>query len=109
MNRRDFLKVSSLFSAALFIQVNPLLNKSKSLQAELLNVDGVLFRGTYHGEIHTSHDGGRIWQLHTRLGNEYAVLGFFPDFSQRIHAQVAFAGRNFELVLAKDKKTWRTS
>jgi hypothetical protein len=108
MNRRDFLKVSSLSSAALFVQVSPLLSKSKYLQADLLKVDGVLFRSAHGGEIHTSHDVGRTWQLHTRLGSEYAITGLYSDWWQQLHAQVAFAGHSFDLVLGKDKKYWRT-
>lgn len=108
MNRRDFLKVGSLSSAAMFVQIGPLISEAKSLKSDWLKADDVLFRGTYNGEIHTSRDAGKTWQLHTRLGTEYAVSGFFLDWSQRVHAQVVFAGRNFDLVLGKDKKYWRT-
>jgi len=108
MNRRDFLKVSGLSSAAMFVQIGPLISEAKNLKSDWLKVDDVLFRGTYNGEILTSHDSGQTWQLHTWLGREYAVTGLFSDWSQSIHAQVAFAGRSFDLVLAKDQKYWRT-
>jgi hypothetical protein len=71
--------------------------------------DGVTFRGTQDGEIQTSIDGGRTWQLHTRLGSHYAIIDLFSDTSQRVHAKVAFAGRSFDLLLAKDKKLWMTA
>jgi hypothetical protein len=108
MNRRDFLKVSGLSSAAMFIQIGPLISEAKNLKSDWLKADDVLFRGTYNGEIHTSHNAGQSWQLHTRLGTEYAVTDLFLDWSQHIHAQVVFAGRSFDLVLAEDKKLWRT-
>jgi hypothetical protein len=107
MNRRDFLKVSSLSSAAIFVQIGPLISEATNLKSDWLKADDILFRGTYNGEIHTSKDAGQTWQLHTRLGTEYAVTDFFLDWSQRVHAQVVFAGRNFDLVLTKDKKLWR--
>jgi hypothetical protein len=105
MNRRDFIKNSGLFSAALFLQFNSLLSALKNQPVELAS-NGVIFRGTQGGEIQTSRDGGRSWQLHTRFGSQYTITGFYSDGSQRVHAKAAFAGRSFELVLAKDKKYW---
>jgi hypothetical protein len=108
MNRRDFLKISGLLSAALFIKFDSLFKTANNLPVEL-NSNGVIFRGTHSGEIQTSTDGGRTWQLHTRFGSQYAIIDLFSDTSQRVHAKVAFAGRNFDLVLAKDKKNWITA
>ena len=108
MNRRDFLKVSGLSSAAMFVQIGPLISEAKNLKSDWLKVDDVLFRGTYNGEILTSHDSGQTWQLHTRLGSKYAITDLFLDGSQHIHAQVAFGGRSFELALAQDNKYWLT-
>ncbi len=107
MNRRDFLKISSLLPVALFVQFSPLLSQSKNLPVELA-ANGMILRSTFNGEIHTSRDAGRTWQLHTRLGSENAIVGLFSDGSQRIHAQVAFRGHSFDLVLAKDNKYWMT-
>ena len=107
MNRRNFLEISGLLSVALFVPYSPLLSQSKNLPVELM-ANGMTFRGTPAGEIYTSHDAGQTWQLHTRLGSEYAITGLFSDGSQRIHAQVAFKGRSFELALAKDNKYWIT-
>jgi hypothetical protein len=107
MNRRGFLKVSGLISAALIVQFSPLLSMAKNRPVELVS-DGVVFRGTQAGEIQTSRDAGRSWQLHTRLGSQYTITALFSDRAQRVHAKAAFAGRSFELVLAKDKKYWIT-
>ncbi len=108
MNRREFLKVSGLLSAALFIQFDSLLGTSKNQPVELVS-GGVIFRGTPAGEIQTSHDGGRTWQLHTRLGSQYAITDLISDQSKQIHARVAFAGRSFDLILAKGHKYWITA
>jgi hypothetical protein len=108
MNRRDFLKVSSLFSAALFIQVGPLSSKARTQPIEL-EYKGMLFRGTRDGEIHVSYDSGQTWQLHTRLGTECSITSIFMDWSQRVHTQIAFADRSFDLVLAKGNRYWVTA
>jgi hypothetical protein len=107
MNRRDFLKTSGLMFLTLMVQFNPIHSLSKNLPVEI-TANGLTLRGTPAGEIYTSHDGGVTWQLHTRLGCEYAITGLFLDGSQRIHARVAFGGRSFELALAKDNKYWIT-
>jgi hypothetical protein len=107
MNRRDFLKFSGLLSAVIFIPFVTGGSPSKNRAVELVS-EGVVFRGTPAGEIQTSHDGGRTWQLHTRLGSQYTITNLFSDSSQRVHATAVFAGRSFELVLSKDKKYWLT-
>ena len=107
MNRRDFLKTSGLMFLTLLVQFNPIHSLSKNLPVDI-TANGLTLRGTPAGEFYTSHDAGFTWQLHTRLGSEYAITGLFLDGSQRIHAQVAFGGRSFELALAKDNKYWIT-
>lgn len=107
INRRYFLKMSGILSAALFIPFSTVLGPSQNRPVELVS-DGVTYRGAQAGEIQISKDGGRTWQLHTRLGSQYAILDLFSDSSQRAHAKVAFAGRTFELALAQDKKYWMT-
>lgn len=107
MNRRDFLKISGLLSVALFIPVSLLPGPAKNRPVELVS-GGVTFRGTQAGEIQTSHDGGQTWQLHTRLGSQYAIIDLYTDWSQRVHAKAAFEGHSFGLVLTKDKKYWIT-
>ena len=107
MDRREFLKISGLLSAAIFIRFSPALIPSKNRPVELAS-EGVLFRGAQVGEIQTSSDGGRSWQLHTRLGSQYTITGLFLDGSQRVHAKAAFAGRSFELLLSKNRKYWLT-
>ncbi len=107
MNRRDFIKISSLLPVAIFIQFNPILSQAKNLPVELI-ANGLTFRGTPGGEIYTSPDAGHTWQLHTRLGSVYTITRLFLDGSQRIHAQVGYKGRSFELQLGKDNKYWTT-
>jgi hypothetical protein len=108
MNRRDFLKISGLLSASLFIPFSPILiSLSKNRPVELES-GGMIFRGTPAGEIQTSRDGGRTWQLHTRLGSQYAIIDLYSDPSERVHATASFEGRSFGLLLSKDKKYWMT-
>ena len=107
MNRRDFLKISGVTFLTLIVQFNPILGLAKKPPVDL-TANGLTLRGTSGGEIYTSHDAGSTWQLHTRLGSEYAITGLFVDGSQRVHAQVAFGRRSFELALAQDNKYWTT-
>jgi len=107
MNRRDFLKISGLAFFTLVVPFNPLLSLAQKKPVEF-TANALTLRGTPGGEIYISRDAGHTWQLHTRLGSEYAVAGFSLDGSQRIHAQVAFGGRSFELALTKDSKYWIT-
>ena len=109
MKRRDFLKIGGLLPAALFVHFNPWLGQpQKNLPVELI-ANGITYHGAPGGEIYTSHDAGRTWQLHTRLGEEYAITGFFVDGSQRIHAQVTFRSRSFQLQLVSNNKFWITT
>ena len=107
MNRRNFLKLSGLAVMALLVQSVPFPGQLKALPPEL-SANGLLLRASPGGEIQTSTDAGQTWQLHTRLGSQYIVAGFFVDAAQRIHAQVAFQGHPFELVLTADNQYWMT-
>jgi len=107
MNRRDFLKFGGIAAATLLIP-GVILFEELNRQPVEIATGGTVYRGTPSGEIFASKDSGQTWLLHTRLGSEYSILRFSEDGSQRIHAQVGFKGRSFELVLAKDSKHWMT-
>jgi hypothetical protein len=106
MKRRDFLKIGGLVSAALWVSIGPLGHIAK-LPVEL-GVRNILYRGTLDGNIHISEDAGKTWRLHTRFGHEYFVQNLFVDMSEQVHAQMGFAGRSFDLVLAQDGRNWKT-
>lgn len=107
MNRRDFLKMSALFSAGLFIPLQLAAGGASSRAVEV-SAGGLTLRGTREGDILQSRDGGKTWQLHTRLGKEFAVTRLTADRAQGVRARIGFAGRSFELALAKDGKHWVT-
>ena len=107
MDRREFIKLSGLFSVAFFTQFIPRLGKSINQPVELAS-GGVIYRGTQGGDIQTSGDAGLSWQLHTRLGPQYSIISLYSDSSTRVYTKAVFAGRSFELMLSKDKKYWLT-
>lgn len=103
MNRRDFLKVSGLFS---FILAAPLGNIA--LMPVVARAQNLLYRGTTDGKFYVSQDAGDTWLLHSALGQNYSVLSIFTDHSKRVHALIGFAGRRFNLILDQNGKSWRT-
>jgi len=107
INRRDFLKFSSLLSAVFFVQIHPL-GKKTSSHVEVETED-MMYRGTNDGNILVSRDAGRTWQNHLKLGTEYSIQELFLDRSNRVRAQVGFAGHSFELVLSDNGSSWKTA
>ncbi len=105
MNRRDFLKIGSMTTAAFFLQANHLPGKALVAPA-LLEHRGNVFLGTSDGNILVSRNFGKTWQLHTRLGKDYTVSGFSKDGSQHLYANILFGDRSFVLTLAKGDKFW---
>jgi hypothetical protein len=104
MQRREFLKLSGLFSAAFFTQLNVARISTRPIEAE---AQGRIYRAAPHGKIFVSADSGKSWQLHTNFGTEMIITDLTPDDRGQIHAQLGFAGHSFELVLAPNGKTWR--
>jgi hypothetical protein len=106
MNRRDFLKVGGLFSAALLFQsssfgtIAPLVIEAQA--------GGKLYRAA-DGKILISHDSGGTWQLHTNFGSIIDVLDLSVNTQGQLFAQLGFQGHRFELALAQDgMNIWRT-
>jgi hypothetical protein len=106
MVRRDFLKLSGLLSAVVFIQFNPL-GKAVSLPVEVES-QSKLYRGTPDGQLYISANAGRNWQLHTNFGPAFSIVGLRASLRGQVHAQLGFEGHSFELALAQNGKTWRT-
>jgi hypothetical protein len=107
MYRRDFLKLSGLLSAAVFIRFNSL-GKAFTLPVEVQS-QGKLFRGTPDGKIYVSANEGQSWQLHTNFGREIAILSLAINHKEQIQAQLGFANHTFELALAHNRQAWRTA
>ena len=106
MDRRDFLKLSGLFSAAVFMRF-PSLAQAVAFPVEV-EADGKLFRGTPEGKIYVSGDAGKNWQLHTNFGAQVAILDLHTNFWGQLQTQLGIGGYSFELVLAQTGKGWKT-
>ena len=106
MKRRDFLKVASLFSVSAYIAIGPL---GKMAARPLEAISGAkIFRGTRGGEIHTSGDGGKTWELHTSFGPACPIANIYTSPNGQVYADVAFKPHSFHLLLASDGKKWLT-
>lgn len=107
MNRRDFLKIGGLLSAALLLQLSPVGKMaSQPIQAQ---AGGKLYRATSDGRILISSDAGKSWQLHTNFGPIVDILDLTVDLQGELFAQLGFKGHRFELALAQNgTNTWRT-
>jgi photosystem II stability/assembly factor-like uncharacterized protein len=71
---------------------------------------GSLYRAGGAGKILTSADGGLSWALHSDLGDMYSISKLAVDrLSNRLRLTVGYAGSTFPLVLAPDKRSWRTA
>ena len=106
MDRRDFLKLGGLFSAALFAQFNPL--GSFTIQPVEVQSHGKLYRGTIDGKILLSTNAGKTWQIHTNFGTGCTITHLFLDRLENVRARLKFTGYPFELALTQDGKAWKT-
>jgi hypothetical protein len=69
---------------------------------------GLLWRAGRAGRIQTSADSGRTWKLHSDLGHTNSITKLAVN-NNRLHVTVGYAGHSFQLVLARDKRAWRTA
>jgi len=107
MNRRDFLRVGAVASAAVLVP----LNLAGSLAGPLTEVrhGDYLYRGTSDGEIYVSEDAGQTWTLHTSFGSDLSVLQLWVNLWGQLQARLGIGGHSFELALAKEGRIWRTT
>lgn len=108
MNRRDFLKLGVLASAALLVQFNPL-GKMVSLLPVEVRAGGRLYRSANGGRVFVSENAGRTWQMHTDFGPEFSILDMNADVRENVHAQLGFGGHSFQLILSPNGNVWRTA
>jgi hypothetical protein len=106
ITRRDFLKLSGLLSAAMFVTSAPWLDfKSKPVEVEF---KGRLYRGTTDGKIYVSEDHGQTWSLHSQFGTHLSISDLYADFRHRLVAVLECQGHDFKLTLLQDARTWKT-
>jgi hypothetical protein len=107
MNRREFLKISSL---TFLVSLAPSLGAASLLFAPVeAEFQGRRYRGTYNGKILVSNNAGRTWQLHTNLGSHCAVVGLQHEADGQLYSQMRFDGYPFRLALTQDGKSWKTA
>ena len=106
MNRRDFLKLGGVISAAALVGFVPL-GSLASIPVEAWS-DDKLYRGTSDGKVYVSSNAGKSWQLHTNFGSEFSISALTPHHTGPLHAQLEYQGHSFELALALNKKNWKT-
>ena len=106
MNRRDFLKVGAIVSAAVLAP----LNVAGSLASHPLEVrhGDQLYRGTSDGKIYVSEDAGQTWKLHTSFGSSLSILHLWVNLWGHLQARLGLGGHSFELTLAREGRIWRT-
>ncbi len=104
--RRDFLKLSGLFSAVMIATVVPAAEvAARSVETEL---HGRFYRGTADGKIYVSEDAGRNWTLHSKFGSHLSVHRLYVDFRQRLVAVLDCEGYDFRVALGAESRAWRT-
>jgi len=104
MDRRGFLKISSLASASLFLVSSPF--KSVLKFPVHVATQGKIFRGTADGDVHVSEDAGKNWKLHARFGPDCPILGMYADRKGQVSLQAGYKLNSFRLVLSKNGKDW---
>jgi len=105
MNRRDFLKVSSVVSAFGLIAAGPL-DKVFNIESEAIAF-GKIYRAGSKGRIMVSADKGKSWQVHANFGSENAVTDIFVAKDHRLYVKLNHQNHKFYLVLGANKQSWQ--
>jgi hypothetical protein len=103
INRRDFLKLSSMVSAVGVLSAGPIGNVA-NLPVEAA-ASGKIYKGTRDGKVFVSPNGGKTWKLHSSFGKTLPVLDLFTR-NKQLYAHLGYKHASFHLSLAKDGKTW---
>jgi len=112
MNRRDFLKLSSMGSLAV-ITAQFTRKFPSVLSADVLpgvfapRLGKQLFKGSSDGRILVSTDGGQTWRCCTNFGRQCQVK-YVYTVGSRLFAMIGIPAGTFELVSA-DGIVWRTT
>jgi len=106
MNRRELLKVAATTTLALAAGV--VLSDWRSPQASAVaaTARGRRLRGTDHGQLLESLDGGVSWQVIAEFG-EHCAIREIVERGEQIYLRLEVLGHPFFLRSA-DARTWRT-
>ena len=107
MNRRDFLKISALLSAALIVQISPLgikINHPVEVEAE-----NKIYRGTLDGKIYVSEDERKTWLLHANFGSQFSILHLGKNLWGQVQAKLGFGEHDIHLTLSENNVQWKTN
>jgi len=105
MNRRRFLKLSGISTAALWFAPQAVFGARRT--EPVASRSGRLYSADRRGRIYVS-ENGRPWRVHTNLGRDYWVRRLRVDQRGRVTAHVDYRSREFNLVLDKHERFWRT-
>jgi hypothetical protein len=112
MNRRDFLKLATVGSAAVvttrFIRRFSFISPGVFMPGDLaVRLGGKLFKGTADGRILVSKDGGQAWHCAANFGEACQVRDIYAA-GGRLYARIGCPGGVFGLV-SVDGAVWRTA
>jgi hypothetical protein len=107
MNRRDFLKLGAIFSAAILVQTSPL--ATVFAQSVEVQAGNKIYRGTGDGKIFVSQDERQTWQLHTNFGALFSVLSLQKNFAGQVQVKLGFGEHDVNLTLSENNVEWKTS
>lgn len=100
MNRRSFLiGIAQVSLAGLLAAAAP--------RTILATPAGRMLRGTGHGKLYESQDGGQTWQQIVNFGPQYTVLDLFERRGS-FYARLGFDKYSF-LLQSSDGLTWWTA
>ena len=104
MHRRDFLRSTAAIAGG--VAGASVLGAATGATIAGAATKARRYRGTRHGKVLYSDDGGRTWRLLTDFGPELDVQRV-KEASKRVTAHVVY-GRHgsFNLALQKDGRTW---
>ena len=106
MQRRTFLKLAATTTFAAGARLA--FPWAAAAATRTASYRGLLWRASGAGEVETSADTGLTWKLHSDLGDTNSITRLAVR-NNRLHLTVAYAGHSFPLVLARDKRSWRTA
>jgi hypothetical protein len=100
MNRREFLKISTMTMVALMVVRFPdnstFFTDQAQISDQIVELGSKLYKTTNNGRILTSSNGGISWQRAANFGSEFDIRAL-SVVDRKLVAKIGFAGGEFEL------------